>query len=1082
MAKKKEGPQIPFNDRLVLFRYFLRLFNRRSLEDFGKSLNSSVYEGFDENRNTRFFAYMDFVCKDLNPPGAVNRDTLRLYDENICRYFRQIAAKRGNISLKYFQYLALLFTEMYLDRYFSGREQFMDSLNAYIDSLTRSLFKGFDAVTHYTPDTMNKLSFMCATGSGKTLIMHINVLQFLYYYQKARRNNHSLQINKIMLLCPNEGLSLQHKAEFDLSSIPASLFNKNISLDFSQDDIVITDMNKLKEEGRIKTVSIDFFEKNNLVLVDEAHRGLRGDVWYDNRSRLFSDNGFSFEYSATLKQALKNDESLLDEYGKSIIMDYSYKYFYNDGYGKEYRIYNLTADIDRDEKRQIYLTGCLLSFYQQIKLYTVNKSAYTSFNIERPLLVFVGNRVTTPVKSSGLSLSEKELLTDIEEVLKFLDAFVNKRKKTVGNIAKVLSGRTGIIDHDGNDMFAQNFNDIAGFGDSAILGEEIYNDVLNIVFNCYGVSGAPRLHIVNLRQTQGEIGLRVGEYGGYFGVINIGDTQLLLKKCEAKNMVVQADEFNTVSLFRQINSAGSPVNVLIGSRKFTEGWNSWRVSTMGLINFAQGEGSQAIQLFGRGVRLRGYDHTLKRSDRLDNYFGDKPPTLHHLETLTIFGIKADYMAEFRLFLEREELPQNDSFKILHLPVISRFEDGKDKKLQVIRVPDRVSFVKSVRRELNIPDDKFKSYITKNKVILDCRAKVQGIDSTFRLANTAQSYENIIEKENFPFIDFTQIYFTLLKYKAEKGYYNITIDPNKLQEILAFPGWYTLVIPKDELQINNMEKAVKLTDYAGILLQYYLDKFFRFKKDEYEEPYLEYQDLAADDPNFVNDYVLTSYAVADGGPDPEILRQFIDGLTKILGKAKSLNAKHHEKYSGSLDIFDFPNHLYVPLVYVKEGLKIQVSPVALVDSEYKFVSLLQHYLENNAARFKGKSIFLLQNKSKTGMGFFEAGNFYPDFILWIDTPRVQYLNFIDPKGLLHLSFADPKIEFYRKIKELEQRLQKPPGSKQVILNSFIMSDTSQEQLDYMWGNTAADRAGKHIFGLGNNGCIEGMFKRILPDDL
>ncbi|MEW6623005.1 MAG: hypothetical protein AB1420_07755 [Bacillota bacterium] len=38
---------------------------------------------------------------------------------------------------------------------------------------------------------------------------------------------------------------------------------------------------------------------------------------------------------------------------------------------------------------------------------------------------------------------------------------------------------------------------------------------------------------------------------------------------------------------------------------------------MGLINFAKGEGSQAIQLFGRGVRLKGYGNCLKRSSKLD---------------------------------------------------------------------------------------------------------------------------------------------------------------------------------------------------------------------------------------------------------------------------------------------------------------------------------------------------------------------------------------------------------------------------------------------------------------------------------
>jgi hypothetical protein len=678
-----------------------------------------------------------------------------------------------------------------------------------------------------------------------------------------------------------------------------------------------------------------------------------------------------------------------------------------------------------------------------------------------------------------LSQSEKELLTDIEEVLNFLDIFVNQKKKTISNIGKVLSGTTGIIDRDGNDMFANNFDGLAGADSvSGISAEEIYLDVMNIVFNCHAVSEAPRLHIVNLKQTQGEIGLRIGGYGGYFGVINIGDTQALLKKCGARNMVVQADEFNTASLFRQINSAGSVVNMLIGSRKFTEGWNSWRVSTMGLINFAQGEGSQAIQLFGRGVRLRGYGHTLKRSNCLDNFTGVRHSTLPILETLTIFGIKADYMAEFKAFLEREDLPTNDGLKILRLPVINRFDAVKDRKLQVLRVPDSVNFVRSALREMDVPDDTFKSYITRNKMALDCRAKVAGIDSTSRLANPAQSYENVISAENLFYIDFTQIWFSLIKYKNEKGYYNIIIDRKKLPNILAFPGWYTLIIPNDQLEINTMEKAAKLTGYAEILLRHYLDKFFRFKKDEYEAPYLEYQDLAASDPNFVNDYVFTAYGETTGLSDSERLKKFIDELTEILNNAKSLNAKHHTLYGNSFDIFDFPNHLYVPLVYVKEGLRIQVSPVALNDGEYKFITRLQQYLEENISQFAGKSIFLLRNKSKTGMGFFEAGNFYPDFILWIDTPNIQYMSFIDPKGLLHSSFTDPKIEFYQKIKELEQRLQKPANDKQIILNSFVMSDTPAERLDYLWGNTAADRSNKHIFSLDNARCIDAMFKRIL----
>ena len=47
-----------------------------------------------------------------------------------------------------------------------------------------------------------------------------------------------------------------------------------------------------------------------------------------------------------------------------------------------------------------------------------------------------------------------------------------------------------------------------------------------------------------------------------------------------------------------------------------KGWNSSRVSTMGLINVGRTEGSEIIQLFGRGVRLRGCDFCLKQTSTI----------------------------------------------------------------------------------------------------------------------------------------------------------------------------------------------------------------------------------------------------------------------------------------------------------------------------------------------------------------------------------------------------------------------------------------------------------------------------------
>ena len=81
-----------------------------------------------------------------------------------------------------------------------------------------------------------------------------------------------------------------------------------------------------------------------------------------------------------------------------------------------------------------------------------------------------------------------------------------------------------------------------------------------------------------------------------------------------------------------------------------EGWNSWRVSNMGLLNIGRQEGSQIIQFFGRGVRLRGKGFSLKRSAALD---GTHPEHMRLLETLNIFAVRANYMAQFRDYLEKE---------------------------------------------------------------------------------------------------------------------------------------------------------------------------------------------------------------------------------------------------------------------------------------------------------------------------------------------------------------------------------------------------------------------------------------------
>jgi hypothetical protein len=134
-------------------------------------------------------------------------------------------------------------------------------------------------------------------------------------------------------------------------------------------------------------------------------------------------------------------------------------------------------------------------------------------------------------------------------------------------------------------------------------------------------------------------------------VINIGDVSAFKKHLEENlKLDVHEDKFSG-SLFGEIDRPDSSVNVLVGAKKFIEGWSSWRVSAMGLLNIGRGEGPQVIQLFGRGVRLKGRQWSLKRSAP------PRPAGLENLEKLLIFGWNAEYLQAFRDMIAAEEIQE-----------------------------------------------------------------------------------------------------------------------------------------------------------------------------------------------------------------------------------------------------------------------------------------------------------------------------------------------------------------------------------------------------------------------------------------
>ena len=276
----------------------------------------------------------------------------------------------------------------------------------------------------------------------------------------------------------------------------------------------------------------------------------------------------------------------------------------------------------------------------------------------------------------------------------------------------------------------------------------------------------------------------------------------------------------------------------------------------------------------------------------------------------------------------------------------------------------------------------------------------------------------------------------------------------------------------------MEKLDAATDYCIMVLKSYMDKFYKYEKEKWEAPLLEYQELAENDNNFVSEYSISYTDMNEADANSEAIEKFINDIRILLENESGITAYEKSILSNSLIAFDFRSHLYAPLICFKgNGLKIQVSPVSLNEDEKLFVDKLKEYTDSRPASLENKAIFLLRNKSKVGMGFFEAGNFYPDYVLWIDTPDTQYVSFIDPKGLMKLMPDDPKIEFYKTIKVLEERLQPTARDKRIVLNSFIMSGTKSSDLRSFWNMEKKAREAKHVLCLDNDDCIEVMFDLI-----
>lgn len=1065
---RQQPPKL--QEALVLFKYILKLFGCKDLAALSDDLKDPALEGEDGEGSSRIFHALK---AHLYTHADIDEQQLYEYDRHIVQHTREINEHREDkIQWKYYQYLALLFTEVYLDRYFNDKVALLDSINNFLHDDFDARPETWHDMSDFTDDDLNKLAFWCATGSGKTLMLHVNIRQYLYYADK----HNAKKLNRIIVLTPNEGLSTQHVQELQESGFAANIFSKQGQggLFSGQHTVEVIDINKLAETDGDKTVAVESFEGNNLVLVDEGHRGSGGEVWKSFRNKLTAE-GFSFEYSATFGQAIAaqsgaNRTALLQEYGKATLFDYSYRYFYDDGYGKDYRIMNM-ASWDDEELLNMYLTAYLLCMYEQTIAYERSALIKNRFLIAKPLGIFVGGSVNAVRKVRGREVS------DVVQILLFLQQFVDRPEEFCGYIKRLLNPDDGIKNSNGYSLFANCFSltkkGIA-VADQDTFARNTYMNILHTLFH----SDVPnaRLHVDRQKGGDEEIGLRIGN-ADYFGVINVGDSAKLITLCEENGLLCETKEFCNVSLFATINDDISSINLLIGSKKFSEGWSSWRVSVMGLMNVGRSEGSEIIQLFGRGVRLKGFQYSLKRSSKLDSSYnpGNLPRGLRDIETLNIFGVRADYMDTFRKYLEDEGLPANEEVYIpVQIPTVNLLGE---KKLKVVRLKQGYDFKKSV---VVHPE----TMLDAVEIKLDWTPRVEALFSKGSRVESAV-YDNFgyLKKSHLSLINWNKVFFAIQQMKNERSWYNMEISVDMLKNLMKSHDWYKLTIQGADLEFHDYGRDVARWEEITIaLLRAYIDRAYKRSKGKWESQYMETVYVDANDPNFFDEYTV------EVRQDQE---EWIEKLKELREQILSGNLERDFSiYSRWIQALRFDRHLYFPLLCLRDkdsnGKKIlkdqytnepliKISPVALNVGESSFVEhIRKFYEEHKDDVLAGKEVYLLRNESRKGIGFFEASNFYPDFILWVNDGEKQHVTFIDPKGIRNLKgLNDPKIQLYNLLKsEVEPSL----GDVNITLDSYIVSNTDYKDVCF-WGSRP-DFKKNHVIFQADSTYIDELFSMIL----
>lgn len=853
-------------------------------------------------------------------------------------------------------------------RYFSKAKQLFSYQVSALKNIASVLFYRFDKTLNkdidflseqyrlhgYNNDSslhLNRACFWMATGSGKTLSLIKTIEHVDRLIKKGLIPN-----NDILILSPKDVLLNQLKKEVSefnqdrnrkISLINLIDYEKDKYESLKLDDVIRVYYYRsdlIRNEKKEKILNYETYLNNGnwYVFLDEAHRG---DGEYSNIKGYVNEltkNGFLFNYSATFTDEIdiittcynfNLDKFITSGYGKNIYLSESNFRFRRNGKVDEFD--------ETDKQKQV-----IKSFI----IFAILKGSKKIGAYHNPLMLTLVNSVQKNAKTenSDLKLFCKYMLS-IAQNNKELDDLVQLAKEELKVEFSVEK--------------KYRFGNESLLIPSRLIDSITLDAIRKAVFNSNTCG--------NLEYYEGEKGkeivLKLTTSAEPFALIKIGDTSTFIKTYLIGYQKLLT--FEPIKYMDTINSETSPINVLLGSRSFYEGWDSNRPNIINMINIGSGDAKKFVpQSIGRGIRIQPDMHNVSNRKRL---YESDPNKNRLLETLFIFPTdkksietvlsamtdlgESEINTEVIKLFEKANLkhPEQTFFDLL----IPEYEDSEDEDDSSC-----IEFILSQTNKVNLT-----SLLQEMSPSVFLLQNHKSIKETWTLAN----YKKLIAFD---------------KYKEDitKDYHNVYDLFENLKKCISLK----------KKNFKRFRKVVEddINHYKQIKIN--LDGGKAAELIEVVERVYNYNKIPQDE-------IMKKATGRDGRIDFE-----------KAAKLSGVSNKDFTENNQTIHIRNIREHYYNPLIYAETEQVDFINHIIKNASETEFIKNLIDYISVSKIDFDWQFSKIDESSDlEWGMPYLsdsEYHNFYPDFVFWLKKGPNYKIIFVDPKGGTQAS-SEKKID-------------------------------------------------------------------------